>query len=124
MVFAVHFQPSEFGAQIKQIAPVCRAQADPGSRRDRACHRRRRGAHSLDCGTNYLAAPPPCLLAGSAVTVPPAILAHVPLGTRIQIFAWRSCLDVPAQALVAVPQSFLPAAATPAHFSMSAAAAV
>jgi hypothetical protein len=74
--------------------------------------------------TAHLAMPPPCLSIGSIETVPPAILEQVPFGTSIHFEDSRSCFDVPLHELVAVPQSFLPAAAIPAHFSMSAAFAL
>src|SRR5574340_557522 len=66
---------------------------------------------------------PPGLALGSVVTVPPTIFSHVPLGTRIHACFSPSILAVPAHALFDVPQSFLPALATPAHFSMSPLAA-
>src|SRR5258706_14330844 len=49
--------------------------------------------------------------------------SQVPLGTAIQASESRSALVVPAQALLLVPQSFLPALTMPAHFSVSSLAA-
>src|SRR5205809_6703676 len=70
-----------------------------------------------------MAAAPPCWFAGSFVTVPPAMRSQVPLGTEIHASGSRSALVVPAQALLLVPQSFLPALTMPAHFSVSSLAA-
>src|SRR5205809_5407146 len=70
-----------------------------------------------------MAAAPPCWFAGSFVTVPPAMRSQVPLGTEIHASASRSAVAVPAQALLLVPQSFLPALTMPAHFSVSPLAA-
>src|SRR5712691_8821809 len=52
------------------------------------------------------------------ISEPPAILPQTPLGTLSQASICASFLDVPAQEEVAVWQSFLPALATPKHFSV------
>src|SRR5262245_14258419 len=49
---------------------------------------------------------------------PPAIFSQVPLGTLSQASRCASFLEVPAQDEDAVWQSFLPALATPKHFSV------
>src|SRR6185295_4357782 len=52
-----------------------------------------------------------------ATSAPPTIFSHAPLGTYTHSSP-PSALDWPAQACLLVPQSFLPALAIPAHFSM------
>src|SRR5713226_3078577 len=52
------------------------------------------------------------------VREPPAILLQTPLGTLSQASVCASFFDVPAHEDVAVWQSFLPALATPKHFSV------
>src|SRR3954466_5494390 len=71
----------------------------------------------------FIAAAPPCWFSGLFVSVPPAMRSQVPLGTAIQASLSRSVFEVPAHALLLVPQSFLPALTMPAHFSVSPAAA-
>src|SRR3954452_7556244 len=49
--------------------------------------------------------------------------SQVPLGTLIHASGSLSAFTWPAQAFLLVPQSFLPALTTPAHFSVSPLAA-
>src|SRR5688572_1662830 len=60
----------------------------------------------------------------SGIATLPPIFSHSPFGTYFHSFGSLSVLAWPAQEWSLVPQSFLPASATPAHFSLAASAAV
>src|ERR1044072_7488029 len=55
---------------------------------------------------------------GFGVTTLPPIFSHSPFGTYFHSFGSLSVLAWPAQEWLALAQSFLPASATPAHFSL------
>src|SRR5215468_771031 len=91
MVLGVDFQETDGRPVALDLRHIRHAQTDPGA----VCH----AFHP-------------------ALSLPPTILSQVPLGTAIQASVWASFLDVPAQDEPAVWQSFLPALATPKHFSV------
>src|SRR5258705_7897425 len=58
-------------------------------------------------------------LAYFAAVLPPSRRAHSPAGTAMKDDLSPSLVDWPAQECVPAAQSFLPALATPKHFSMA-----
>src|SRR5580698_10938154 len=65
------------------------------------------------CGTHGRGSQPFFFAGAAEVREPPAILLQRPLGKLMKASGWRSFSAVPAQELLAVWQSFLPAAETP-----------
>src|SRR6187401_2020587 len=58
-----------------------------------------------------------------SIAILPPIFSHSPFGTYFQSLGSLSALAWPAHECDAVPQSFLPASATPRHFSLAGASA-
>ena len=91
----------------QQVFVMLGPQADSGLRRNRPA-----GAHGVSRSPHHF-----------ALVLPPTIRSQVPDGTLIHSFAFESVLDCPAQAWPLAAQSFLPALATPKHFSVFASSA-
>src|SRR5258706_6049010 len=98
-IFGMDLEPRGLRACRQHQSMVRHPQPDPGLRRDRVCCR---------AFAHYI-----------FVRLPPASLAQTPEGSDTNEALSISLVAWPAQECVPAAQSFLPALATPKHFSMA-----